>query len=40
MVAVAAWGVAMDVATVAVDTPATIYDAMEDTGLLDSSEKF
>ena len=36
----AAWGVAVDVATVAVETPATIYDAMEDTGLLDSSEKF
>ena len=31
MVAVAAWGMAMEVTTVAVDTPATIHDAMEDT---------
>ena len=30
-VAVAAWGMAMEVTRVPVDTPATIHDAMEDT---------
>ena len=35
-----AWDVAMDVALVAVYIPAIVHTALEDTGLLDSSEKF
>lgn len=35
-----AWAVAMDVVMVAMDMPLTVHAAMEDAGLLASSEKF
>lgn len=38
--AMVAWDVAMDVAMEDMDTPLTVHAAMEDTGLLASSEKF
>lgn len=38
--AMVAWDVAMDVTMVAMDIPATVHAALDDTGLLASSEEF